>query len=591
MADHACMELHALQSSDTEVHREHQCTLRVERHKSQRAKGELLEARAHLDELENVCTGGVEKESLSAAALLKANSAVTYYQDQHITYHKKILFIPDDFALKLKGMNGDHAEDQQKTFRLMGAWKDKATFASLANSAILTIAWDELCPIIDAAVNMKVMEAGGEVVWDVLSPEEKTIRDMAMMYDVSLRIGKEAFSRLPGAVQQGDRAMQAAWITLGLEPSIILANKDNFATLILARHDSTSTTDTTSAAEERALTVSSRGGVKTAGLAGALFNHKDDKMGQQDTHRHYMWQVTGKPFMFPDTSNTRYQTHYDAAAELTANLDHYIRFLELVRDKKDKRVFNHMEANIYGALHDSATLTELAVLVLYAQAVTHPYVWVVRGPGTEQINILDLGPVHTEVKIHVQRIIRKPELLLLSNACHETGAMDGCVWENPTAIAAIRDLTPRLPHLKPILVAFFRGALDTWEWFTAEFAPGGLIDLASASERETQIDFDQRVVNLKRGKDEEKQKKAAELVERLAGVSVILDPVGLDNLIVKDLKMQLEWHRQWDISDGNKIPKKSHLTNKLAHRIALGDAIERYKAHTPRSSIIIMWSR
>ena len=37
--------------------------------------------------------------------------------------------------------------------------------------------------------------------------------------------------------------------------------------------------------------------------------------------------------------------------------------------------------------------------------------------------------------------------------------------------------------MKAITVAFLRGALVTWEWFTAEFAPGGLIDEASADEK------------------------------------------------------------------------------------------------------------
>ncbi|KAJ7342822.1 hypothetical protein DFH08DRAFT_962860 [Mycena albidolilacea] len=43
---------------------------------------------------------------------------------------------------------------------------------------------------------------------------------------------------------------------------------------------------------------------------------------------------------------------------------------------------------------------------------------------------------------------------------------------------------PTLPHLKDIVVAFFRGALATWIRFSSEFAPGGLIDEASASERQ-----------------------------------------------------------------------------------------------------------
>ena len=45
-------------------------------------------------------------------------------------------------------------------------------------------------------------------------------------------------------------------------------------------------------------------------------------------------------------------------------------------------------------------------------------------------------------------------------------------------------LSPQLPHLQPVLVAFFKGALITFERFTSEFAPGSPIDLASATEKE-----------------------------------------------------------------------------------------------------------
>jgi len=33
-------------------------------------------------------------------------------------------------------------------------------------------------------------------------------------------------------------------------------------------------------------------------------------------------------------------------------------------------------------------------------------------------------------------------------------------------------------------VTFFKGAAETWERFTTEFAPGGMIDIATADQRE-----------------------------------------------------------------------------------------------------------
>jgi hypothetical protein len=62
--------------------------------------------------------------------------------------------------------------------------------------------------------------------------------------------------------------------------------------------------------------------------------------------------------------------------------------------------------------------------------------------------------------------------------------MDKQEWEEPDVMEAILKKAPELPHLKPLLVRFFEKALVTWERFTSEFAPGGVIDLATASEKD-----------------------------------------------------------------------------------------------------------
>ena len=38
--------------------------------------------------------------------------------------------------------------------------------------------------------------------------------------------------------------------------------------------------------------------------------------------------------------------------------------------------------------------------------------------------------------------------------------------------------------MKPALVAFFKGAKETWQRFTSEYAPGGLIDEATEEEKD-----------------------------------------------------------------------------------------------------------
>jgi hypothetical protein len=62
--------------------------------------------------------------------------------------------------------------------------------------------------------------------------------------------------------------------------------------------------------------------------------------------------------------------------------------------------------------------------------------------------------------------------------------MNGQEWQTPSAFIAIQSLAPSLPHLKPLLVAFFKEAAETWKRFTSEFAPEGLIDEASQEERD-----------------------------------------------------------------------------------------------------------
>ena len=99
---------------------------------------------------------------------------------------------------------------------------------------------------------------------------------------------------------------------------------------------------------------------------------------------------------FPDTSNIRYHSHCNAASELLVHLPLYKEFLELVRDKKESGTFNYMEQNIYKALYDIPTLTELAALSLYSQSICIIYMKQVR--SNPKTSALDLGPLHDDVK-------------------------------------------------------------------------------------------------------------------------------------------------------------------------------------------------
>lgn len=62
--------------------------------------------------------------------------------------------------------------------------------------------------------------------------------------------------------------------------------------------------------------------------------------------------------------------------------------------------------------------------------------------------------------------------------------MDAKAWYNPDAIGAVHKVAPRLPNLQDALVAFFNGALATWERFTAEFEEGSSVYDLSPSEKD-----------------------------------------------------------------------------------------------------------
>ena len=84
----------------------------------------------------------------------------------------------------------------------------------------------------------------------------------------------------------------------------------------------------------------------------------------------------------------------------------------------------------------------------------------------------------------MQKIIANPDILLGSDASYATATLDGEEWQNPAVIEKIHDISTSLPHLQDLLVVFFKGTAETWKRFTSEFAPGGLIDAATAEERE-----------------------------------------------------------------------------------------------------------
>ena len=169
--------------------------------------------------------------------------------------------------------------------------------------------------------------------------------------------------------------------------------------------------------------------------------------------------------------------------EIIHHLQLYLDFLRDVGDGKDKQKMNHMEKNVFNGLSDVATLTKLAVLCLYCQAISTPFVEHIRDPRLKSQNALDLAPFYDQIITYLKAVIKNPDLLLGPNISPETGSFNGRPWKNPEAVNIIRNNQHLYPHLRSLLLAFFSGALETWKRFTKEFEPGSNILNLTPEER------------------------------------------------------------------------------------------------------------
>ncbi|OSC96596.1 hypothetical protein PYCCODRAFT_1378837 [Trametes coccinea BRFM310] len=387
------------------------------------------------------------------------------------------------FATKITGMLTDHAEDQKKLVRLIQGWKTTCDRELRGEKERARMPVAELLLIVAEETTAAIEREGGTVAWDQLSAEDLERRNTEIARAVILRVGEDAYEELPGderdladlfihagccmhkelnTVKGGYAKLERFWKDSGLDGPVLLMNRDNDSAARIGGDAG------------RNATENSRGGaIKLTDLAGALFRHKNDKKGQQNMFRYYFEDAIGELFTFPDTSNTRFGSNGDAASVLLTYLPLMCDFLEQVRDRKISGKWNHLEQNVYKGLQDPATLTELCVLSLYSQAISHPYMREVRGP--DHPNHLSLGPLHERVQQHIAQLIADPDLLLGADTSISSGTLDGNPWDSPEVFNAIHRLIPTLPHVRGAFVTFLEGALATWERFASEFAPGGAI--------------------------------------------------------------------------------------------------------------------
>ncbi|KAJ7251477.1 hypothetical protein B0H12DRAFT_1185276 [Mycena haematopus] len=389
----------------------------------------------------------------------------------------------DEFVTFIKGVGSDHAADQKKWKRFMDGWVTHSHKVMLGKKYLSTHELQSYLPEITRRHAAKIQAVGGIDAWNALSDEQKTKEDSEVCRELFLHFGETEWKDLSpeerleketlvwcgccmhkemNSVKGGVQAMKLFWESIGGPAPVKLMNKANDAAAANSAPGSK--------ASDHALDASEGGAVKVTSLLGALFNHKDDKKGQQDTFKLYFESFLGYTVSCPDTSNTRFQCHCDCAVFIILYLTQILEFMMFVMYSKESIGLNHLEQNILKGLKCTSTLTELAVLALYANAISYPYMRVVRGrvDGVRP-NAMDLGPWHAKVVEFCDAIAANPDLLLAPDASYKTGSLDGQPWEHADAFYVILRMASGLPQLRSCLVAFMTGAADTWRRFGEEY--------------------------------------------------------------------------------------------------------------------------
>ena len=84
-----------------------------------------------------------------------------------------------------------------------------------------------------------------------------------------------------------------------------------------------------------------------------------------------------------------------------------------------------MEQNLWNALHCEVTLAEFAVLAIYAESHSYPYIKSICTSRNKDQNMLDLGPLHHCVHKHMQKIIDNPDILIGALSSYITACLNG----------------------------------------------------------------------------------------------------------------------------------------------------------------------
>src|SRR3984893_988226 len=271
------------------------------------------------------------------------------YNQSPLKQHSGGFFRVVDIFFKVAGMHSDHCAKEKKDAQLLEKEKTSAVYKSLGEDAIMERSNQELQPDYLEAWRDMIKSVGGAKKWSALSENEQAEKEAGMLEQLVIKLGKDRLEELDenerrilklfiwagcgchkdlNTVRGGNMAMMAWWDENSIPGPVLLANRDNKAVL----EDYDPELDNALFAQDRALNMTSRGGVKTTKLAGDICNNKNDKKGYHDDFCWWWAKNVGKSFTFPDTSNTRFQSHCVAAGDLILHLPQFIQFPEYIRE-------------------------------------------------------------------------------------------------------------------------------------------------------------------------------------------------------------------------------------------------------------------
>ncbi|EAU83795.2 hypothetical protein CC1G_07530 [Coprinopsis cinerea okayama7 len=405
-----------------------------------------------------------------------------------------IRFSADNFAYKLIGTSGDHANDQKKSHKVLHEWRMDVLCYRMGKEALM-----KMDPVLSAAILLPLkwrqLQTIGQSVWEAMTEEEKGEKDD----EVIREFGKAIFENLPtndqaklsrfirtgccmhkdlNCFKWGDKSMQEMWKAKGLVPPCLLANKENVSILEGCVGEEPVTAD-----QKRAMDASKRGGSKTVELGGMICKNKDSKKGQQDTYRFWMVEHLGFELPYPDVSNTRYGSHGAAAATVLTQLPAFRQFINHVHDTKDRPGYTNIEQNFARALDDIPTITEIAVLALYHVAVSQPFMRYVR----QEKNLLKLEPFFNRMDTFLASVATSPTVWSTPGHPYGSVFLDSNTPDTFSAevLNVVHQLAPTLPHLDDSISAFTTGAREAFvERFSDEFREGNGIDSLTEAERD-----------------------------------------------------------------------------------------------------------